>query len=571
MVKKRPFRENFHMLASLKIGSRLALMVFIILALMGIVTGIGIKNLDDNLVLDRKEKTRSMVEAAASIAESYAKKVQTGELSEEETKSQALKAIGALRYGPEGKDYIWVNDMNGVFLAHPTKAGVNAIESKDANGFAFMKAFVDVAARGGGYVSYEWARDEGKPPVPKISYVFPVKDWGWVIGTGIYVDDVHAVFMHNLTFVGGISLMIFCLAIGASFVVGSSIVRPIKQMTALMHNMAEGDLTGAIPATENKDEIGEMAKSVQVFKDNMLRVRKLEEDVKASEIRAQEERRKSLNKLADDFEHSVNGIVNAVASAATEMRSTAESLSGNAAKTTSQVTSVAAGAEEASVNVQTVASATEELSASIAEISNRIVNASKGAESATVQTAKTAQTMAELSSCADKIGSVVELVQQIAGQTNLLALNATIEAARAGEAGKGFAVVASEVKVLATQTAKATEEISSQIATIQQVTGHAHADMQGISKTVAEINELMGSVANAVDQQRSATQEISHNVGEAARGAAEVSVNSVGIMESSSETDKMANDTMEAASELSKQAEYLKLQVASFIARIRAG
>jgi methyl-accepting chemotaxis protein len=348
------------------------------------------------------------------------------------------------------------------------------------------------------------------------------------------------------------------------------IVGPLNLMTGTMSKLAGGDKTVEIPARDSKDEIGEMAGAVQVFKDSMIETDRLRAEQEGLKQQAEIDKKTMLNKLADDFDKSVRGSLDTLASAATEMRATSQSMSATAEETSAQATTVAAAAEQASANVQTVATATEELSSSVAEIGRQVSESTKIAGKAVDEASRTNVTVKGLSEAAQKIGDVVKLISDIASQTNLLALNATIEAARAGEAGKGFAVVASEVKSLANQTAKATEEISAQVAAMQSATSEAVQAIQSIGGTIGTINEIATTIASAVEEQGAATQEIARNVQEAAQGTGQVSSNIVGVNQAAAETGAASSQVLASAEELGKQAETLRADVGTFLANIRA-
>ena len=353
------------------------------------------------------------------------------------------------------------------------------------------------------------------------------------------------------------------------WLIGNAVSRPIKGLENTMGQLATGNTDLAIPSLERSDEIGDMARAVQVFKDNAVERVRLEA-AQVAERQAKEARAAEVERLIGGFEGGVGEILRTVASAATELDSTARSMAAIAEETSRQATAAAAAAEQTSANVSTVAAASEEMTSSLREISRQVTRSTGIAGQAVEQAGQTNGTVRSLADAAGRIGEVVGLIQSIASQTNLLALNATIEAARAGEAGKGFAVVASEVKNLANQTAKATEEISAQIAAMQAVTSGAVTDIQSIGGTIGEMNEITTTIAAAVEEQSAATAEISRSVGQAAAGTSEVSGNVVQVTEAASQTGAAATQVLGASGELARQAERLRAEVERFLSGIRA-
>ena len=356
-----------------------------------------------------------------------------------------------------------------------------------------------------------------------------------------------------------------------AWLITRSIRGPIGQLRLVMERLAKQDYSAEVPFTANTNEIGQIAKAVAFFKENGLAVEHLRNEQARMKAEGEALRKKQILDLADDFESHVKAVVEHVASAATEMSATASSMSAVAEQATRQSSAAASAADEASGNVQTVASAAEELSASITEIGRQVTQASETSRDAVIKAERTNQIVAGLSDAAEKIGQVVSLINDIASQTNLLALNATIEAARAGEAGKGFAIVASEVKNLANQTAKATEEIASQISSVQGATGQAVTAIQDITATISAVSDSSAAIASAVEQQRAATGEIARNVEQAARGTQEVSSNISGVSEAAHEASRIAHQVLAEAGQLSKQSESLNHEVGVFMARVRAG
>ncbi len=360
------------------------------------------------------------------------------------------------------------------------------------------------------------------------------------------------------------------LSVLSAVVIVLGVTRGIASVVKPMQALIAGDLTVEIPHQNAKTEIGAIASAVQVFKQGLVQMKALEAETAQARLAAEEQRRVGMRTMADGFEAAVGGIVGQVSSAATELQATAGAMSALAGQTSAQSGTVAAAAEEAASNVNTVAAAAEQLGASVQEIGRQVQGSTELAQAAVAEADRTGALVQELSAAVARIGDVAGLIAAIAGQTNLLALNATIEAARAGAAGKGFAVVASEVKALAEQTARATAEISGQIARVQGVTGQAVGAVGTITARIREIDAVAASIAAAVEEQGAATQEIVRNVGQAAQGTGAVTGTIAGVAGAAEETGAAAAQVLGAASELSRQSEHLAAEVDRFLATVRA-
>jgi len=387
--------------------------------------------------------------------------------------------------------------------------------------------------------------------------------------TGAAADSAAAIAQGRVWLIA-IAAASLIVALGlAWFYAGRNVARRLLALRHSMTEIADGNLAAAIPAGGD-DEIADMASALMIFRDHGLAARDTEARAEAERRRLAEERRSELLALAESFESSVRDVVQSVSASAEEMRSTATLMVSTADDTTRQSQTVANASSQASENVQTVASAAEELAGSTAEIGRQVAESSRVASQAVAEAERTSATVQSLAEAAQRIGEVAALIGGIATQTNLLALNATIEAARAGEAGKGFAIVASEVKTLATQTAKATEEIGGQIRSIQDATRGAVDAIVTINGIIGRISEIATSVASAVEEQSATTRDIARNVQQAATGTHDVSENITGVSRSASETGQAATMVHQAASDLALQSDKLNSEVEQFLTRVRA-
>ncbi|MCG8693306.1 MAG: methyl-accepting chemotaxis protein [Minwuiales bacterium] len=369
--------------------------------------------------------------------------------------------------------------------------------------------------------------------------------------------------------IGSLALTIV-IGFAAAVLLARTISTPIKTITEAMKLLAGNDKTVEVPGVDRKDEVGAMARALLVFKDTAIKIEQVAQQQLESEKQAKKQRRQEMLQLADRFEKNVMAVVTGVGTASNAMRQTAETMAKAAQSTSKQAVEASVVTGQASSNVQTVATASEELTTAIAEISRQVAQAASIAEAATGTAENSKATVAGLADAAEKIGEVVGLISSIAAQTNLLALNATIEAARAGEAGKGFAVVASEVKMLAQQTASATDEIGAQIAEVQQSIGGTVQANETIASTIHEIDEISKTIAASVKDQTASTGEISRNVQEVATGTQQVSDNIGTVTKTADETGTAAGEVLAAAGQLSEQSENLRTEVEKFLAGIRA-
>ncbi|HYD31252.1 MAG TPA: bacteriohemerythrin [Azospirillaceae bacterium] len=555
------------------VGIKYKVLMIMLLNIIGllVILGLSIADLRSEMLADRQAKTRNLVETAYGLLAHYESRVRSGAMTTEMAQDAALAVLRDLRYDRE--EYFWVNDLKPMMVMHPFK---RELEGKDLSSFAdpegkrlFMEFVSTVKRQGEGFVDYHWPKPGHDTPVPKVSYVKGFEPWGWIVGSGIYVDDVQRAFFAAAFRLGGLCLLLTLIGGAIALVVSRSVIRPILELTGVMRRLADGDTDLEVPSTDHRDEMGLMARALEVFKGAQIELKDSWER-QQMEHRVREQRTMALERLARRFDETVTNTVSHLADAARLLERTAGAMSSVASQTALQATTVAAASEQASANVQTVATAAEELSGSVSEINFQVTRSTEISADAVEASRQANQLVVGLTTTTQRIGEVVGLITQIAGQTNLLALNATIEAARAGEAGKGFAVVAGEVKNLASQTAQATDDITTQIQAVQSATTNAVDAIQGITGIIAQINEIGTAIAAAVQEQGAATGEIARSAHEAADGTMQVSHNIGGVTAGADDTGRAASEVLTAAKELTHDAENLREMVDTFLINVRA-
>ncbi len=506
-------------------------------------------------LMDEKEaQIQGLTQMGHSILAHYQALEQSGALTRAEAQARALDDIKGLRYAGDG--YLWINDMQPVMILHPMKPELNGHDlsnMKDPNGKALFVEFVNTVRKSGeGFVAYDWPKPGNDKPVPKLSFVKGFAPWDWIIGTGIYIDDVDRAWRQSAIKAGSLCALALTILLIMSVSVARSIFNRLKAMSEVSKKISIGDVDQTV-GDHSSDELGAFAESFRAAISYIKDVATACEALGRGDLNVAVEPKSEKDLLAKNFTHAVSSLRDTVrqmaesssslASASEELSATASQMSSNAEETAAQSGAVSSAAEQIAANVQTVVSGSEEMSASIKEIASNAHAAAKVAGHGVKIADAANEKVTKLSESSQQIGQVVKVITSIAEQTHLLALNATIEAARAGAAGKGFAVVANEVKELAKETAKATEDISRKVEAIQADTHGATEAIGEISKIIAQINDIQNTIASAVEEQTATTAEISRNITDVATGNQEVARNVTGVAQAAKSTTEGAEYT----------------------------
>lgn len=560
------------LLDRLSIRAKLLCLTSVMILSLGVSIGIALQLSYLRMRSDRIAEIKAATDMGVGLARSLDRDVADGKLSKEQAIEDLRKRLHTMMYR-DGQVYTFASSMEGVSVANggnPALVGKNILDVVDENGVRPVRLMRDgVRDKGEAIVEYMWPKPGVAGVVSKLTYVKAFAPWDIFIGTGDYIDDIKATFWETGKTLAITVAGLLAISLVLTYLISRNIGNALSSLSKTMRTIAAGETDVELVGTDRRDEIGEMASAVEVFRRNAIENRSLHESKETERAAFADERRQELMRLAGAFEADVKAVVDAVAAGILQMGASSEKMTAIAEVTEAKTTTVASDMREASTNATIVASASEELRTSIQEISRQANLAQTVVGRAVLASERSGATVQMLEAAGLEIGEVVKLIATIASQTNLLALNATIEAARAGEAGRGFAIVASEVKGLATQTAQATQRISDQISTMQSAASDTAGALHELRAVINEVNEVAISISAAVEEQTAATGEIGRNIMEAAGRTEAVTKSIVDVTEGARETGAAARSVFDISRDLTHQSSALSGKVNSFVSGLR--
>ena len=562
------------MLQKLTISKKLLLIVAVFSTVLVGVTTCMLLDMRAGMYEDRKAKLRALVEAAVNTVNRYGDLAAASKMPQEEAQKNAIAALTAMNF--DGKNYFLVFDRSGILRMHPTRKddlGHNMLDPKQetsTNYIGYLHAATTSAPLEGFSVFIGRRPGSTVNDTPKLFLSSFDKHWDWVVTTGLFIDDVNALFISRAIWIAGAVFAGLALSLFLTLMLGRSITRPLNRTVNALEDLGAGRFDAEVSADTSKTEIGRLSRAFVQFRDKMRETEALRARQLDAERQVEIDRRNTMARVADEFDTAVGSVVESLFAEVKRTADTVAQLSKSAQASAEGTERVDGAASSVSQNIQTVASAAQELSASINEIGRQIHHTRDIAQQTRNISNQTEQRVAALADSVEAIGSIIEIINTIAEQTNLLALNATIEAARAGEAGRGFSVVASEVKALASQTTKATEDIRKNIEAVRDATREAVDAVRDISNSINGLDEAAGTIAAAVEEQNAATSEISRNTTVTAEQTRAITQTLTEVAKSVSGTDHAARQVEEYSGLMRGRFEEMRREVQAFVGRIRA-
>jgi methyl-accepting chemotaxis protein len=562
------------MLQKLSIGQKLLLIVALFSTVLVGMTSFMLFDMRNGMLEDRRAKLRALVEAAVNTVNRYGDLAASGKMPVEDAQKAAIAALLAMNF--DGKNYFLVFDRSGILKMHPTRKddlGHNMLDPKQdtsANYIGYLNAATTQPPLEGFSVFMGRRPGSTVNDAQKLFLSSFARHWDWIVTTGLFLDDINAIFYTRAIWAGGFVVAGLALSLLLTMLLGRSITRPLSRTVTALEELGAGRFDAEMAHDDSKTEIGRLSRAFLQFRDKMRETEALRAQQAQSEEQARVERRDARTRLADEFDAAVGSVVESLFADVERTSQTVAQLSKSVEASSAGTGHVDGAASSMSANVQTVAAATQELSASIGEIGRQIHMTRDIARQTRNTSTQTEQRVAALSDSVEAIGEIIEIINSIAEQTNLLALNATIEAARAGEAGRGFSVVASEVKALASQTTKATEDIRKNIEAVRDATREAVEAVRAISTSINGLDESAGTIAAAVEEQNAATAEISRNTAVTADQTRDITQAITEVAKSMSSTDQAAREVEQYSTAMRDRFEDMRREVHAFLGRIRA-